>query len=149
QPTVVFRPGIQDQRQMIRMGGGAAAHLAVHGVNLRLEMPHGTPADGWSLFAVNTNQSLELADCVLTAIDGDDDELPIHEHAAMIAVLRRRPADIMSMMDEPLAMAQHARVSLNKCIARGEASLIRMTDETPLTLTWAQGLLATSRCLLE
>ena len=55
----------------------------------------------------------------------------------------------MSMADPQMAMAQYAPDPLERCLARGEATLVSMADETPLSLSWKQGLLATSRRLIE
>jgi hypothetical protein len=98
---------------------------------------------------MSTGQSLDLTECVLTVQDGDADRLPTHDHVAMIAVQRRRLGEGMTMSDPQLAMGQQARVVLERSIARGEASLISMTDETPLTVRWNQGLLVTSQHLIE
>jgi hypothetical protein len=67
----------------------------------------------------------------------------------MIAVQRRRSSDAMTMTDPQLAMGQQARVTLERTIARGEASLVNLVDETPLTIRWNQGLLVTSKHLIE
>jgi hypothetical protein len=107
------------------------------------------PADGWSLIGTSTGQSIELTDCILTVMDGDDDQLPIHDHVSMIAVQRRRPSETMTAADMQLAMGQQVRIDLERTIARGEASLIAMMGETPLTIRWNQGLLVTSRHLIE
>jgi hypothetical protein len=134
---------------MIRLTGGSSAHLSFERLELRLELPSDSPADGWALFAISTGQSLDLTECVLTVQDGDEDQGPIHDQVAMIAVQRRRPGETMTMADPQVAMGQQAKVILERCIARGEASLLALTDETPLTIRWNQGLLATSKHLME
>jgi hypothetical protein len=150
QPVIVFRPEVRAaERHMIRLASGSSCHIAFEGLEFRMELPPDPPADGWSLLAVSTGQSLDFNQCVLTVQDGTVDRVPIHDQVAMISVLRRRLGNAMSMMDMQAAMAQPARISLERCIARGEASLIRMTDETPLTVRWNQGLLATNRHLIE
>jgi hypothetical protein len=98
---------------------------------------------------MSTGQSLEFNDSVLTVKDGDDDQLPVHDQVSMIAVQRRRWSDAMSTTDMLLAMGQQARITLQRSIARGEASLVSLTDETPLTVRWNQGLLVTPRHLIE
>jgi hypothetical protein len=55
----------------------------------------------------------------------------------------------MTMTDQALAMGQQARINLERTIVRGEASLVSMSDETPLTVRWNQGLLITSKHLIE
>lgn len=150
QPVIVFQPEAgYGSRQMIRLAGGASAHVEMVGVELRLELPADPPSDSWAIFAMSTGQSLQLQQCVLTVVDGDEDQLPIHDQAAMILLQRRRAADAMSMGDPQLAMGQQARIALDRTIARGEASLVRMPDETPLAIRWNQGLLITPKHLIE
>jgi hypothetical protein len=146
-PIVVFQPPVID-RQMVRVSGGSTSRLTLQGLEFRLELP-AEPADGWALIAMGTAQSLELSDCVLTVKDGDADRPPIHDQVAMIVVQPRRPSETMAMMDPQLAMTQQATIALDRCIARGEATFISLSDETPLAVTWNQGLLATSRRMLE
>jgi hypothetical protein len=150
QPVIAFRPQVGlSSRQMIRLTGGASAHVEFIGVELRLELPADPPSDGWALFSMSTGQSLQFDRCILTVADGDADQLPVHEQVAMIAVQRRRAGDAMSMSDPQLAMGQQARVTLQRSIARGEADLVSLTDETPLTIRWNQGLLVTSKHFIE
>ncbi len=149
-PQIVFRPqSTAAARHMIRLASGTAAHVAFEGVELRMELSSELLADGWSLLSIGTAQSLDLTDCVLTVNDGDVARSSDHEQVSMIAVQRRRPGDAMTMTDPQLAMGQQARVDLQRTIARGEATLVSMTDETPLTIRWNQGLLVTSKHLIE
>jgi hypothetical protein len=98
---------------------------------------------------MSTGQSLDFTECVLTVADGEMTRPAIHDQVAMIAVERRRAGDVMTMADPQVAMGQQARINLDRCIARGEASFVSLTDETPLTIRWNQGLLVTSQHLLE
>src|SRR5206468_4605298 len=66
-----------------------------------------------------------------------------------INVQRRRSSDTMTMTDPQLAMGQQAHINLERVFARGEASLVNVIDETPLTVRWNQGLLITSKHLIE
>ncbi len=146
-PIVVFQPSATE-RQMIRLSGSSTSRLKAQGIEFRLELPEEV-SSGWALVAINTGQSLEMYDCVLTVQDGDRDRGPIQDQAAMIAVQRRRGADTMTMADPQVAMGQPAQIVMEGCIARGEATLVSMADETPLDLMWTQGLLATTRRLIE
>jgi hypothetical protein len=146
-PIIVFEPA-GSQRHSIRLSGGASSRISVQGVELRLELP-AEPADGWSLFSMTSGQSLDLSDCVLTMVDGAPESSFVHEQVAMIALQPRRSGDAMTMFDPQPAMAQSAMIVMENCVARGEATMIAMADETPLTLHWNQGLIATSRRLME
>jgi serine/threonine protein kinase len=148
-PVLVFQPQVQSGDDvMIRLAGGSSSHVGFEGVELRLELPADLPADGWSLFAMSTGQSLDLTECVLTVVDGDADTPSIHDQVSMIAVNRRRTGDMITMADAQVAMGQQARINLDRCIARGEASVVWLSDETPLTVRWNQGLLVTTQHLL-
>jgi eukaryotic-like serine/threonine-protein kinase len=76
-PIMLFRPQVRGPHHMIRLSGGSAGHLVIEGVEMRMELPADPPADGWSLIAMSTGQSLELTDSVLTVKDGDAERLPI------------------------------------------------------------------------
>ncbi len=148
-PVLVFQPQVQSGDDvMIRLAGGSSSHIGFEGVELRLELPADLPANGWSLFAMSTGQSLDLTECVLTVVDGDADSPSIHDQVSMIAVNRRRTGDMITMADAQVAMGQQARINLDRCIARGEASVVWLNDETPLTIRWNQGLLVTTQHLL-
>ena len=74
---------------------------------------------------------------------------PIHEQVAMVSVQSRRASETMVMMDPQPMMSQSTAITLERCIARGEATFVVLADETPLTVRWNQGLLVTSRRLIE
>jgi hypothetical protein len=146
-PVVVFRPqlsSLESVREMIRLAGGSTSRLAIQGVELRLELPS-DPSYGWSLLAMYTGQSLELADCVLTVQNVDER----HTQVAMIDVRARRPAETMTMTQPQPSMASPTRLSLDRCIARGAASVIGMNEETPLDVRWNQGLIVTPWYFVE
>jgi len=148
-PVLVFRPRVQvTDRQMIRVLGGSSARLMIQGVELRMELPADPPADGWGLIAMGTGQMLDFKECVLTVQDGVSGSQPLHDQVAMIQVQRRR-GDTTMLMDQQLAMAQQATISFSRSIARGDANIVSLADETPLTILWNQGLIATSRRFLE
>lgn len=140
-PVIVFRPqleGLDAVREMIRLAGGSTSRLAIQGVELRLELPV-DPSYGWSLLAMYSGQALELADCVLTVQNVDER----HTQVAMIEVRARRPVETMTMAQPQPSMASPTRISLDRCIARGAASVIGMNEETPLDIRWNQGLIVT------
>ena len=149
-PIVVFRPaltGLEPDWQMIRMAGGSSSRLAIEGVELRLELPAepASASSGWSLVSMQTGQTLELSDCVLTVQNAGE----IHDRVAMITVQSRRASDTMSMPEVQPSMAPSTTLSLHQCIARGEATFVSLTEESPLTIHWNQGLLVTPRRLIE
>jgi hypothetical protein len=140
-PVVVFQPQLttlDPVREMIRVVGGSTSRLTIHGVELRMELPS-VPSYGWSLFAIQTGQTLELSDCVLTVLNDQER----HSQVAMIDVRSRRPSETMTMADPQPSMASPTRLSLDRCIARGAAAVVGMNEETPLAMRWNQGLIVT------
>jgi hypothetical protein len=149
-PTLLFRPaaaGLAADRSMIRSAGPGKSSLQFENVNLRLELP-AESASGWSLFALGPQQTLELNDCVLTIRDRGPFGAPNHVQVAAIAVQSRRSSEMM-LLDEEIGMSQPATILLNRCIARGQAALVSMPDETPLRIVWSQGLFVSTQHLLE
>jgi len=147
-PVLQFQPTVDvPERVMLRLTGGNT-HLTLEGLELRLDLPDDAPADGWALLGVSTGQSLELVDTVLTIDNGPRPQHPLHDQVAMIVVQRRRPLDGMGTMDPLLAMGQQARLLLSRVFARGEASFVHLAEETPLTISWNQGLLVCGQHLV-
>jgi hypothetical protein len=132
---------------MIRLAGGPVSRLTAIGVDFTLELPP-QPSSGWSLFALRSGQSLDLSDCIITVKDGDATRPPAHDQVAMISVQPRSMTDAMAM--EPMAaMASGTTIRLARTIARGEATMISLSEDVPLKLLWDQGLLVTPKRLLE
>lgn len=147
-PVLRFQPTVDvPERVMLRLTGGNT-HLTLEGLELRLDLPDDAPADGWALLGLSTGQSLELTDAVLTIDNGPRPQQPLHDQVAMVAVQRRRPLEGMGTMDPLLAMGQQARLVLSRVIARGEASFVQLAEETPLTISWNQGLLVCGQHLV-
>jgi serine/threonine-protein kinase len=142
-PIVVFRPelsSLEPVLEMIRLAGGSTSRLLIQGAELRMELPTDSlSSGGWALVMIQTGQFLELADCVLTVQNVNER----HSQVAMIDVRARRPSDTMTMGEPQPAMASPTRVSLDRCIARGAASVIGMSEETSLDVRWNQGLIVT------
>lgn len=55
----------------------------------------------------------------------------------------------MAMPGDPVPVQMTPVIDLRRCIARGEATLVRMPEVTPLRLSWNEGLLATNERLIE
>jgi hypothetical protein len=151
-PVIVFQPppsSSDSDRQMIRLSGGSRSQITFRGVELRLELPS-EPSVDWSLLALYQLQSLELIDSVLTVkCPGGAQGLVGYEPVAMLALQPYRPAEMMKMTDDMMAMQPSINVRLTNCIARGEATFLRAVEERPLNVEWNQGLLVTPLRLLE
>jgi serine/threonine-protein kinase len=151
-PVIVFRPqqfGTDRDKQMIRLVGGSRSQVTFERVELRLELPSDASA-GWALLALYQIQSLDLVDSVLTVKDaGGTLGAAKHEPVAMLALQPYRPAEMMKMTDDVMAMLPSINVRLTNCVARGEATFLTAMEERPLTVDWNQGLLVTPLRLLD
>ncbi|MBC7856520.1 MAG: hypothetical protein IAF94_24075, partial [Pirellulaceae bacterium] len=150
-PVLVFRPeltGSEGDKQMIRLKCGNSGKVLFQGVELRMELPMES-SFGWSLFAIHQMQSLELADCVLTIKDVGPAGVPMQTQVAFFALQPRRVTDAMKMMEDDKGMMPAMGVNLNRCVARGDGTFLVATEESPLKLTWTQGLLVTTQRLIE
>ncbi len=151
-PVIVFQPqplGNDTDQQMIRLSGGSRSQVTFRGVELRMELPE-APAARWSLLALYQLQSLDLFDSVLTVkCPGGAPGLVGYEPVAMLALQPYRPAEMMKMTDDMMAMQPSINVRLTNCIARGEATFLTAEEERPLNVYWNQGLLVTPLRLLD
>jgi serine/threonine protein kinase len=149
-PEIVFTPEVSPSgtnQEMIRLAGSPGNRLSIEGAALTLRLPDDS-ASGWSLVSLQVGHALELRDAALTVQDGDEQSPPRHDQVAMIAVRPRPMTDTMSM-DPMTAMSLGTTVVLDRVIARGEATFVRLSEDVPLELRWNQGLLVTPKRLLE
>lgn len=151
-PVIVFRPELrgssESDKQMVRLKCGSSGKIIFQGVELRMELPAAS-SYGWSLFAIYQLQQLDLLDCVLTVKDAGTNGTPSHYDVAFIAIQPVRSADAMKMMDDDMKMKAAMGVNLTRCVARGDATFLMATEESPLQLVWTQGLLVTTGRLIE
>jgi hypothetical protein len=117
-------------------------------VELRMELPNES-SYGWSLFAIYQMQALELTDCVLTVKDVGPTGVPMQQQVAFFSLQPRRTTDAMKMMEDDMRMIPAMGVNLNRCVARGDATFLMTTEESPLKVVWSQGLLVTTQRLVE
>ncbi len=149
-PEIVFAPEVSPSgtnQEMIRLTGSPGNRLTILETALTLRLPD-DPASGWSLLSLQVGQTLELRDAALTVQDGDALTPPRHDQVAMIAVRPRPMSDTMTM-DPMAAMSLNTGIVLDRTIARGEATFVRLSEDVPLELRWNQGLLVTPKRLLE
>lgn len=151
-PVIVFRPELrgssESDKQMVRLKCGSSGKIVFQGVELRMELP-AESSYGWSLFAIYQLQQLDLFDCVLTVKDAGTSGTPSHYDVAFIAIQPVRSVDAMKMMDDDMKMKAAMGVNLTRCVARGDATFLMATEESPLQLVWTQGLLVTTGRLIE
>lgn len=153
-PRIIFRPlaDATEGRQMIHLLS-ASARLSIQEVELQLDLPD-LPSDPWTMFALHQGQSLDLSSCVVTVVDHFADKsgtgLSVHDQmsVSVVQLQSRRVAEMMKMEDE-MAMMASTSLNLEKCLVRGETTLLSMAEEMPVRLQWNEGLFVSSKRLLE
>ena len=158
-PAVRFRPAEAAipnlPHSMIAVVGGRLSFVKME-IGFDVPSPQELPADQWSLFTLQQADYLGLEQCVLTVRNASSEGKTYHPDVAVIAMSLPpgSPAMLnMRMPGEaaPVAAAgapQAVDVSLEHCVVRGEASLLRVADMQPVALRWHNGLLAVSESAL-
>jgi serine/threonine-protein kinase len=148
-PVVVFRPPsvstLATDRRMVRMFGN---RITFERIQFRLELPPEHIGNGWSLFALEQINRLEFEECGLTIRNVGQYGLPAQDEVAFIEFLA--PPVLATDSDEEVRSVKvPPLVKLFATIARGEATLIRARTGLPFTISWEQGLLATTERLAD
>ncbi len=155
-PSVRFRPAEAAipnlPHSMIAVVGGRLSFVKME-IGFDVPSPQELPADQWSLFTLQQADYLGLEQCVLTVRNASSEGKTYHPDVAVIAMSLPpgSPAMLnMRMPGEaaPAAAPQAVDVSLEHCVVRGEASLLRVADMQPVALRWHNGLLAVSESAL-
>jgi serine/threonine-protein kinase len=139
-PVMVFQPdsyGVGSERRMLNLIGGT---VVFEGVHFRMLVPNDM-SEGWSLFHLNHVNSVRLVNCTLTIRN------PFLSGAAFFHVQGPREGGMV----DPTALTspQTPKISLERCVARGQAAFVQATEGLPFWLTWQQGFLATSDVLAD
>jgi hypothetical protein len=146
-PVVAFQPkeATGQSQAMFTVVGGNVTFV---GVAFELDLPRHIVAESWSLFETQRPKQLEFKQCSMTIRNATADRRAYQSNVAFIDLKAPPGAGAMTM--ETMPVAEPVRLTLANCIARGEAVFLRATETQPATLTWTNGLLATSeRLLLE
>ncbi len=145
-PIVCFRPIVDDQvqhpRSMVRVTGGKVNFENMHFV---MDLPR-DPVERWSLFELDGVDSFNLIDSSMTirpdpAHGASPDHVAFLDVRSVPRVVDTDPAVGVELPQMPIA--------LDNCLARGEAVLLRAEEVRPLRLTWNNGLLISTECLMS
>jgi hypothetical protein len=91
---------------------------------------------------------LHLQGCTITIDNGANGKGILHDRVSFIEISRPPAPDPMEL--GPLSTDALPRlVRLSRCIARGQATLVRAEEMVPFRLDWEQGLLVTTQRLVE
>jgi len=148
-PVVVFQPDDVDPfkyaRSMLTLTAG---RLTLIGVALELHVPRAVPADNWSLVEIKDGQAVKLERCSLTICNASGQRTAYHSEVVFFQVESALGADL-AIGDNLSAIVSPTSIGLVDCIARGEADFLHCDDLQPINLSWENGLLVTTGCLLS
>jgi serine/threonine-protein kinase len=148
QPAIVFRPSDTDtvaySRSMITVAGGG---LALLGVALELDMPRTLLSENWALIETQRADSVVLEHCFVTVRNASDQRGAYHLDVSMFDVKAAPGSDAM-LLAMGMPALEPVKIELRDCVVRGEAVFLHSNDLQPLSLSWSNGLLATSERLL-
>jgi serine/threonine-protein kinase len=147
-PILVFRPTeinpLKYPRSMFFLSAG---RLTLIDVAMELHVPRAIPADSWSMLETCGGQTIRLEHCLLTIRNASDQLKTYHQE---VAFLRAKPSsDADTAIDVAPSATPLATLELTDCVARGEAVFLRVENLQPVSLTWENGLLATTEQLLS
>lgn len=140
-PLLVF-----DQRDASTLGEQRMVHLlggrlTLRGLHFRVDLPY-TSESGWALFHLHQVQDLTLERCTLTVRND------YRADAAFFHIQSPRMPE-MPIPGSNAPVPPRPNLTLESCIARGEATFVRATDGLPFKLEFTQGLLAISERMIE
>ena len=157
-PAVVFRPAEAPLPNMpTSMIGLLGGRLALVGVELSFVIPppQELPADQWSLFDLQDQESLKLERCdIVVKNDGPDGQV-WHQNTAVFtqSVPPGNPAAMMNMPAMPEGAATQAsdpaEIRLDHCIVRGETRLLHNARQQAVVLQWNNGVAVLAQSLLS
>jgi serine/threonine-protein kinase len=148
-PIVVFRPDESDPlrypRSMITVAGGKLSIVNL-AIELHVPSPNDVPAEQWSIFESQRSESLELHHSSITIVNAAGQSAR-HPDVSFFHVREAPGFDSMMAVDESMP-DEAVHISLEDCVARGEATILRVDDDQPTTFAWDNGLVATSERMI-
>jgi hypothetical protein len=147
QPVIIFRPEIIDSvKYLPSMLSVAGGQLNVSNVHWELDLPRNVPAE-WALFETRRAELLQFQRCTFTIRNASLGQTAYHASVAFFDI--KAPPGTGTIAMDPTAMEEQiVTLSLQDCLARGEAALLRDNELQAVRLNWDNGLLATSEQLL-
>ncbi len=135
-PQLVFRPSHDSEEKLLSIVG--EGEMTWERVHFHVELPNDSSPD-WSLFHLNAVRQLKLQNCTMTIVNFDQGSGGAHDKVSFFSI--QPPKEEVAVL-KPVIVLEY-------CIARGQATLVRVDQVTPLTLTWTQGLFVSSKVMLE
>lgn len=146
-PLVRFRPSdtnpVSYPRGMIKLNGGG---LRLVDLAIELDLSLAAPSENWSLFELQSVESLWLDGCLLIVRNASNQGGASHDKVSFVRIDANPRVDML--MPGALASAPPVQITLRNCVARGEAVLAFNPEGQSMGLAWHNGLLATSERFL-
>jgi len=146
QPVVAFTPKLDDYALdgMIRVH---STKLNIRNVHFRFDVPEQV-VNSWALFDLQQIESIVLSNSVLTIRNTRDSRPVFHDR---VAFFRSPGPSILESTEMPTDEVDMSRpeIRLYNCIARGQATLLRLDRAAAFWLLWEDGLFISSESLLH
>lgn len=145
-PLVRFCPSdtnpVSYPRGMVKLNGGG---LRLAGVALELDLSRAAPSENWSLFELQSVESLWFEQCSLVVRNASNQGGPSHDKVAFVRV---DPNPRVDMLMPGAPAATPVQMTLRNCVALGEAVFAYNPAGQAMGMAWQNGLLATCERLL-
>lgn len=152
EPVLCFRPdaarlGTVTKPAMIRLGGGRIQWAGVH---FEFDLPDLLlqPRESWSLFRVSDLELARWESCTFTIRNAQSDGSVMHPQVSFLELAPPIGPEMMSNAAKSRPIGARA-MELDRCLARGQASLLRGDEAVPFRLDWEQGLLLSSERVID
>jgi hypothetical protein len=146
EPIVVFRPKditVGESQPMVSVIGG---QLTLVQVALEFDVPERV-TQAFSLFETQRPESLVVDGCWLTIRNAGPQRQAMNPDVAFFDI-KAPPGSALMEMSSSTTVEPTVVIQLQNTIARGEANLLRAHELQPVSLSWSNGLLATTERLL-
>ncbi len=151
-PVIKFQPSADrsDSTSHVAMVDVVGGHLTWIGVQFQFVIPASTSSDStvWSLFGLHGIDRIELRNCALT--------IRAPEPAATLSTRTVAffefpvPSLAPGIRGDTVALADTTpTIWMERCVARGQATLVRADRAVPFLLFWDQGLFISTERLVE
>ena len=129
---------------MLRVRGG---RLTLEGLHLEMTVPTDTLEGEWSLLQVEKTQLVRLRNCTITVSNSYGGRFSNLDHVSVLHVMRPLRDDLLD--PPPRGARLLTEIDLTNCVIRGETTVLRAKEATPLRFKWHNGLLVTTERLVS
>ena len=145
QPVIRFEPAATPEKAPQAMISLAGGQLTLSNLGLECDIPEGVAAADWTLLETPGADLIRMELCTLRFRNASPQTSATAQGSAFVRL--RAPA--LSATAPRTAAAPATAIELENCIAIGEAAFLQVQSSQGFRLTWNNGLLATSECLVS